>query len=97
MQSVSSRVWTRVAVSISKDDNHDTTGTSKTSGYDTKLYRMVRLESSSVVNYPFIDITSRSRVVAPDRILSMDQIELSNYNHCRLVKLFNYVQTNDWY
>ena len=29
MQSVSSRIWTRVAVSISYDDNHYTTGTSK--------------------------------------------------------------------
>ena len=28
MQSVSSRIWTRVAVSISSDDNHYTTGTS---------------------------------------------------------------------
>ena len=27
MQSVSSRIWTRVAVSISYDDNHYTTGT----------------------------------------------------------------------
>ena len=30
MQSVSSRIWTRVAVSISYDANHYTTGTSKT-------------------------------------------------------------------
>ena len=29
MQSVSSRFWTRVAASISIDDNHYTTGTSK--------------------------------------------------------------------
>ena len=29
MQSVSSRIWTRVAVSISYDDNHYTTGTIK--------------------------------------------------------------------
>ena len=29
MQSVSSRIWTRVAVSISYDDNHYTTGTSQ--------------------------------------------------------------------
>ena len=29
MQSVSSRIWTRVAVSISYDDNHYSTGTSK--------------------------------------------------------------------
>ena len=28
MQSVSSRIWTRVAVSISYDNNHYTTGTS---------------------------------------------------------------------
>ena len=28
MQSVSSRIWTRVAVSISYDDKHCTTGTS---------------------------------------------------------------------
>ena len=28
MQSVLSRIWTRVAVSISNDDNHYTTGTS---------------------------------------------------------------------
>ena len=28
MQSVRSRIWTRVAVSISYDDNHYTTGTS---------------------------------------------------------------------
>ena len=27
MQSVSSRIWTRVAVSISNDNNHYTTGT----------------------------------------------------------------------
>ena len=30
MQSVSSKIWTRVAVSISYDDNHYTTGTSLT-------------------------------------------------------------------
>ena len=29
MQSVSSRIWTRVAISISYDDGHYTTGTSK--------------------------------------------------------------------
>ena len=29
MQSISSRIWTRVAVSISYDDNHYTTGTSR--------------------------------------------------------------------
>ena len=34
MQSVLSRIWTRVAVSISYDDNHYTTGTSIPSIYD---------------------------------------------------------------
>ena len=32
MQSVSLRIWTRVAVSISYDDNHYTTGTSLREG-----------------------------------------------------------------
>ena len=36
MQSVSSRIWTRVAVSISYDDNDYTTGTSKNNYDDTK-------------------------------------------------------------
>ena len=37
MQSVSSRIWTRVAVSISDDDNHYTTGT-QTMEYANKDY-----------------------------------------------------------
>ena len=35
MQSVSTRIWTRVAVSISYDDNHYTTDTSMDSGFDS--------------------------------------------------------------
>ena len=43
MQSVSSRIWTRVAVSISYDDNHYTTGTSKCEHiYQPTLYRDVQ-------------------------------------------------------
>ena len=34
MQSVSSRIWTRVAVFISYDDNHYTTGTSNKFVFD---------------------------------------------------------------
>ena len=39
MQSVSSRIWTRVTVSISYNDNHYTTGTfhNECPVYDTKL------------------------------------------------------------
>ena len=35
MQSVSSRIWTRVAVSISYDDKHYTTGTSSAIGLNS--------------------------------------------------------------
>ena len=38
MQSVSSRIWTRVAVYISYDDNHYTTGIGKHSTYLTYVY-----------------------------------------------------------
>ena len=44
MQSVSSKIWTRVAVSISYDDNHYTTGTSKTGWYAVKV-------KQSIINY----------------------------------------------
>ena len=37
MQSVSSKIWTRVAVSISNDDNHYTTGTSSADDYDSTI------------------------------------------------------------
>ena len=43
MQSVSSRVWTRVAVSISYDDNHYTTGTSKTVTDSVLLYKLATI------------------------------------------------------
>ena len=47
MQSVSSRIWTHVAVSISYDDNHYTTGTS-TSG--TSKQRTLQITTSTVVS-----------------------------------------------
>ena len=37
MQSVLSRIWTRVAMSISYDDNNYTTGTSIDYGNDKKI------------------------------------------------------------
>ena len=40
MQSVSSRIWTRVAVSNSYDDNHYTTDTSKSDLYAVKYSRV---------------------------------------------------------
>ena len=38
MQSVSSRIWTRVAVSIPYDDNHYTTGTSTGDCYNDEFF-----------------------------------------------------------
>ena len=40
MPSVSSRIWTRVAVSITYNDNHHTTGTSKKAGLSPSLTRV---------------------------------------------------------
>ena len=40
MQSVSSRIWIRVAVSISYDDNHYTMGTSTRSSLEDQLEAM---------------------------------------------------------
>ena len=63
MQSVSSRIWTRVAVSISYDDNHYTTGT-----YDAKVY--------PVVGFQFFSFSWSTLIqnVIPVRVLSMGQI-----------------------
>ena len=45
MQSVSSRIWIRVAVSISYDDNHYTTGTSTfLKGISPKVNIIARME-----------------------------------------------------
>ena len=52
MQSVSSRIWTRVAVSISYDDNHYTTGTPKETNnfkYDIFLIRQKLATTSSSI------------------------------------------------
>ena len=125
MQSVSSRIWTRVTVSIYYDDNHYTTGTSTLNnqqwlicneimpnqtnypvswdcwihqlhlcwgvrhptnvfpGYDTKQCNSevpVMLELWEMRSTPLLPSLSGPllpRVVAPDRVLSMGQLELN--------------------
>ena len=92
MQSVSSRIWTRVAVSISYGDNHYTTGTSWVSwynqpnecpGYDTKQFddgASVMLElwgMRSTRLSPSLPGLLGPGVVASDRVLCIDQIELN--------------------
>ena len=56
MQSVSSRIWTRVAVFISYDDNDYTTGTSKNSPEDDhptwlKALNIRKLEQFGLVGF----------------------------------------------
>ena len=48
MQSVSSRIWTRVSMSISYDDNHYTTGTS------LALFIAIPFSKKSIVKSPFM-------------------------------------------
>ena len=48
MQSVSSSIWSRVAVSISYDDNHKPYDTTSTSKHDDKL--LVKLELFNFVD-----------------------------------------------
>ena len=52
MQSVSSRIWTRVAVSISYDDNDYTTETSIDNDYTTGTSRkgLIRRETKQLTN-----------------------------------------------
>ena len=82
MQSVSSRIWTRVAVSIPYDYNHYTTGTSYECGvYNSKQYdgEAPTLEIWGVRSTPSLLLLPGPLcpgVVAPDRVLSMAQIEL---------------------
>ena len=52
MQSVSSRIWTRVAVFISYDDNHYTTGTSH---FMNVLYRGKEEIHSEIKSLLFIN------------------------------------------
>ena len=49
MQSVSSRIWTRVAVSITSDDNHYTTGTSRLYGDRDETTNRIISECSKLV------------------------------------------------
>ena len=55
MQSFSSRIWTRVAVSISYDDNHYTTGTSTNDNHytsGTSIKSLNEMESLNWVQSP---------------------------------------------
>ena len=68
MQSVSSRIWIRVTVSISYDDNHYTTGTS----------------SFAYLNYIYLKGSSRcivASVLGVNIAVSEFELHISHYNH----------------
>ena len=54
MQSVSSRIWTRVTVSISYDDNHYTTGTSTKFVFIALFCAAIWRDSVSFLRFPFL-------------------------------------------
>ena len=66
MQSVSSRIWTRVAVFISYDDNHYTTGTSNADS--NWVYGLVRVELEVIVMEGFFTL-SRSPEIKPQHCM----------------------------
>ena len=59
MQSVSSRIWTRVSVSISYDDNHYTTGT-----FVDELYSATFVKELGIPNHFFINLLINSLIVS---------------------------------
>ena len=61
VQLVSSRIWTRLAVSISYDDNHHTMGTSNTTGTST-LY-LINCEINSLKPKHYWSLTIRPRTL----------------------------------
>ena len=103
MQWVSSRIWTRVAVSISYDDNDYTTGTSKQSDGEAAFQELdeyevtVHYRNSNEGLLPFW-----FGVIVPVRVPSSGQIELFNHslridflNHTIVCKLF-VLDWNTW-
>ena len=60
MQSVRSRIWTRVAVSISCDDNHYITGTSKHAYEYTSILHPAKKTYTYVKSYQIFRIYIKS-------------------------------------
>ena len=73
MQSVRSRIWTRVAVSISCDDNHYTTGTSLNLLCHSKT--VVRFMHMNFIAYHSSKVSTR-----PDCIFEIHQLRQSGFS-----------------
>ena len=79
MQSVSSKIWIGIAVSISYDDNHYTTGTSWIWYFAIWWWGFSIAEALGNVKYSFLALPPSSLwpgVVVPESVLSMSQIEM---------------------
>ena len=74
MQSVSSRIWTRIAVFISYGDNDYTTGTSKGDGESSLMLELERMYTTP--SLPFLQHTFWLGIVAPERFITIGQIQL---------------------
>ena len=75
MQSVSSRIWTRVTVSISYDDNHYTTYTSlNDKPYPTDVKGVQLLEGLGNYLAKFLSHISNSNLMAPIRNLMTSDV-----------------------
>ena len=77
MQSVSSRVWTCVAVSISYDDNHYTTGTSIKQDKSGK-YSWEKYEPTSPPSYGFVAERISHFCLARNLIRPLDSTHIFN-------------------
>ena len=99
VQSVSSRIWTRVAVSISGDDNHYTTGISNVGLIAMKAFSTLpwspKPELHHQINFIFISGTyilcgfcsSRKRFLSPtNKMIHHHQVVLS----ARIYLIFSY-------
>ena len=88
MQSVSARIWTRVAVSISFDDNHYTTGTF----WDNKSQMIWLNGNEEVLRIPQ---SSRTGTMPSDSLLSYPGHSFGSYPTAKMQSVYT-IASADW-
>ena len=82
MQSVSSRIWTCVTMSISYDDNHYTTGTSKSIVYIyIYIYADIQVCSHQSISVRDVPCTIVANLLECNIVVSKFKPRLCNYLH----------------
>ena len=77
MQSASFRIWTHIAVSISYDDNHYTTGTSEKSWYKTIKPNQFTYLGSNISSTDYNDNTRLAKAwTVIDRLSIIEKSDL---------------------